>query len=223
MELIYNGVDHARFHPGPYARMQARKRLGIDGDDKTVVLYCPSRFESKKGVFYLLFATRELVERGFPIILLLGQPSLPDDIAKIAGSLGIRPRIILNPQPFKNQPESYWAADISVLPSLDESFGLPVIESMAAGVPVCASAVGAITELIQDKVSGLLVPSKDPMSLASAIETVINNDRLRRALHVGEERRAAQFSSEYMVASYRRMFSRVVEERHVARDGRCNN
>lgn len=89
----------------------------------------------------------------------------------------------------------FWSSlDIAVVPSLYEPFGLVALEAMACGVPVVASAVGGLKEIVEEGVSGLLVPPGDSSALASALVSLLTNDRLRLRFAEGARRRAESFS-----------------------------
>jgi glycosyltransferase involved in cell wall biosynthesis len=89
----------------------------------------------------------------------------------------------------------FWCSlDIAVVPSLYEPFGLVALEAMACGVPVVASAVGGLKEIVEEGVSGLLVPPGDSLALSKALVSLLSNDHLRLRLAEGALRRAGSFS-----------------------------
>ena len=91
--------------------------------------------------------------------------------------------------PHDDLPLYYNAADICVVPSYYESFGLVAVEAMACGVPVIASRVGGLKETVQDGQTGYLVPWLCPEPFAERLELLLNNEPLRRSL--GREARTA--------------------------------
>jgi glycogen(starch) synthase len=106
----------------------------------------------------------------------------------------------------------YRNADLVVLPSRRESFGLVLAEAMAAGRPVVASRVGAIPEVVKDGVTGLLIPPEDPKACADAITSLLDNpDRMREMGRKGQERARASFTwekvAERVSAGYRRLLA----------------
>ena len=88
----------------------------------------------------------------------------------------------------------YAAADVLVMPSHYESFGMVALEAMACGTPVIASRVGGLTYTVRDEETGLLVPDRDPQALAEAIHRVIKRDDLRWKLEINAVRVAREFS-----------------------------
>ncbi len=89
----------------------------------------------------------------------------------------------------------FWnSMSVAVVPSLYEPFGLVALEAMACGVPVVASAVGGLKEIVQEGASGLLVPPGDSSALAQVLVTLLTNEQLRLRLAEGARRRAEEFS-----------------------------
>lgn len=98
--------------------------------------------------------------------------------------------------PHLRMPDFWNSLSVAVAPSHSESFGLVALEAMACGVPVVASAVGGLKEIVQDGESGLLVPPGDAASLARSLTTLLTDEPLRRRLTTGARRRAEKFSIE---------------------------
>src|SRR5205085_7834415 len=107
------------------------------------------------------------------------------------------------PQPPGRLAEHYRAADVAVVPSHNESFGLVALEAQACGTPVVAAAVGGLRTAVRDGVSGVLVDGHDPRDYAAAVRTVLGR---RQLLAAGARRHAAQFSwdrtADSLVAAY---------------------
>ncbi len=96
------------------------------------------------------------------------------------------------PVPYAGIVEQYRAADVYVQPSLSEAFPLPVLEAMAAGLPVVASRVGGIPEAVQDGQTGLLVPPGSAPALAEALLALLADQDRRRALGAAGRQRALE-------------------------------
>lgn len=165
-----------------------------------VVIGTACRLELIKGLSYLFQAMAQLT------------PNYPGLRLEIAGEGSLRPRLIKKSQELGIQnvvsflgwqqdlstTMSNW--DIFVLPSLDEGFGFAALEAMAAGLPVVATAVGGLPELIVDGQTGRLVPAADPPSLAAGLKGLIDNPRQREAMgSAGRQRAQADFSLSQMV------------------------
>jgi len=109
--------------------------------------------------------------------------------------------------PRARMPEFWNSVDVAVVPSLYEPFGLVALEAMACGVPVVATAVGGLKEIVQDEESGLLVQPGDPESLAQGLTTLLTDEPLRRHLATGARRRAEGFSIERRSSEFLRLLS----------------
>jgi glycosyltransferase involved in cell wall biosynthesis len=117
----------------------------------------------------------------------------------------------------------YGALDVFVLSSQKEGMPLVLLEAMASGRPVVATAVGGVPELITPGEQGLLVPSKKPLELANAIETVLNQPARARAMGQAGRRLAVQhFSLERMARETDRLFQKVLRQQPQRADSALN-
>jgi glycosyltransferase involved in cell wall biosynthesis len=105
------------------------------------------------------------------------------------------------------------AADIFALASAWEGRPIAVMEAMAAGLPVAATAVGGVPELIEHDVTGMLAPPGDMAALAAALATLAGDAELRRRLGSAARKRSAGFSVAAMVSAYARLFEQVAERK----------
>jgi D-inositol-3-phosphate glycosyltransferase len=115
-------------------------------------------------------------------LVIVGGPSGPDGEAevdrvhKLVADLGLGDRVrFVSPQPHELLSTFYRAADVCVVPSRSESFGLVALEAAACGVPVVASAVGGLTSLVADRRTGFLVEGREPADFAAAITEVLTD------------------------------------------------
>jgi D-inositol-3-phosphate glycosyltransferase len=181
VHVVPLGVQHAFFAPGH--RPQARRALGVD-PEATMLLYV-GRLQKLKGVDLALETLVELQRRGRRAQLsIIGGPSGPDGRATLAelhervGEAGAIGRVsFVAPQ--AHQLLSSWmrAADVTLVPSISESFGLVALESSACGTPVVASAVGGLSTLVEPGVNGVLLAQRDPDAWADAVEWVTDAQR----------------------------------------------
>jgi hypothetical protein len=127
--------------------------------------------------------------------------SYPDDLRRLAGQLGIADSVVFSGHQSDVIP---WfdALDVVVHASYGEPFGLVLVEAMAIGKPLIASADGGPLEIVEDGVSGLLISPGDPSSLAEAVLRVLRQPDLAGALSAGATVRAGQFSGEAMGAKF---------------------
>jgi len=168
------GVNLERFHP--VAKDLARKELGLQ-DAGFLVLYV-GRFSPVKGVSRLVAAAAHLRSRRGLMFMIVGGDNRKTQAFSELGRLANRGSVgdIVKFQGRVDHdllPLYYSAADVLVVPSYYESFGLVALESLACGTPVIAARVGAMDSLIRDGQTGLLVDSLSPRSLATAIERLM--------------------------------------------------
>lgn len=201
------GVDLVRFQPRSAERL--RHRLELEGDK--VVLFA-GRLEPLKGPDTLLDAFALLQQdgrlRATTRLLFVGELSSEGErvgqrreLLRRAAELGVTDRVIfLGAQPQERLALLYCLADLVVVPSHSESFGLVALEAQACGTPVVAAAVGGLREVIADGRTGLLVEGRDPRSYAEAIAALLTADPgADRELRRAARRRAERFSWERTV------------------------
>lgn len=201
--VIPYGVDVKTFAPGP---SDWRERLGIPADAPMILSV--GRMATKKGFHILMEALPEILATGAHVVLAGGGDLLPDFQRQAAGFGG---RLHL-PGPVLRDtlPDLYRAADIFVLPAVHDSKGnvdgLPnvILEAMASGLPVVASGISGIPLAVEDGVTGLLVPEKDPAALAGALRKLLADRELARAMGERGRRKAeAELTWDAVALRYR--------------------
>jgi glycosyltransferase involved in cell wall biosynthesis len=101
--------------------------------------------------------------------------------------------------------------DVFVMPSLEEGFGIAALEAMAAGLPVVATAVGGIPELVKDGETGWLVPPADPQALAGRLRSLLRDSGLRQAMGIaGHSRAQDHFSMDRMVENVSKIYDGIL-------------
>ncbi len=159
------------------------------------------RLVERKGVIYLISAVRILKDRGIPVELrIVGEGPLLDSLKTFARGLEDRVRF-LGRLSSQELIEEYMRADIFVLPSIvdsrgdTEGLGVVLLEALSFGLPVIASKVGGIPDIVEDGKTGILVPEKDPVAIADAIERVLSNWEWARSMVLrGQEMINMRFS-----------------------------
>jgi glycosyltransferase involved in cell wall biosynthesis len=184
VRLIYNGIDLDRYdHQEPCCTL--RDEYGMEPGSQIVGVV--ARLEPEKGHQTLLDAW-PLVLRHVPdaYLLIVGEGSRRDELEQRAQANRVAHRVVFTGRR-DDVPAVTAALDVAVLPSHREAQGLSILEAMALSRPVVASDVGGIPEMIQDGVTGLLVPHDNPPALAAAIVRLLTNhalaDTLARAAH----------------------------------------
>lgn len=210
-ELIYSGIEVDRFRdakPDP----ELQQSFGIIPGE--IVLGVVSKLWEGKGHEVLLDAVAGLLEGGHRIrLLIVGEGALETRLKERVRQLGIGSAVTFTG--FRaDVPEVTALLDISVLPSFYEGMGRVVLEAMAAGKPVIASRVGGIPDLMEDGISGFLVPPGDTQALAERIECFLNNPALR--VRMGEQagrQVRGEHSAEVMVSRIHEVYCRLLAER----------
>lgn len=174
IELVPPGVDHAFFSPGD--RDGARAALGLD--ERPTLLFV-GRIQPLKGVTIAIRALAELADTRARLVVVGGPSGTdgPEELARarrMIDDLGLRDRVsFVPPQEHHRLSTYYRAADIVVVPSRSESFGLVALEAAACGVPVVAAAVGGLRTLVDDGVTGHLVESRRPEDFAARCDDLL--------------------------------------------------
>ena len=144
-------------------------------------------------------------------LLVIGEGSQRDHLESQTRELGIDHRVVFTGRR-DDVPAVTAALDLAVLPSYREALGLSVLEAMALSRPVVASNVGGIPEMIEDGVTGLLVPPADPMALAAAITRLLVDHQLADMLgRAGHDLVHDRFCVERMVADIEAIYAAAAE------------
>jgi glycosyltransferase involved in cell wall biosynthesis len=208
INVIGNGVTLSRFGP-KNGGGQCRRELGFASEAPLVAVFC--RLNPLKGIEHFLEAAARVAAR-FPQarFAVVGEGRVIQDgvivdgpykreLEAHAARLGLGDRVVFTGLR-GDVPELLDEVTVSVLPSLSEGLSNAILESMAAGVPVVATAVGGNPEAVKDGVTGLLVPPGDPAALAGAICTLLEDGELAARLgRAGRDRVEERFSEKRMV------------------------
>jgi len=204
--VVYNGMDASRFiNPVLGCDAAAQLRRSIAEPHEKIVLFC-GRLNPQKGISALLdSAFIVMQENPNACLVIAGEPDSPEASAlvreKMAHTSVLRKRTkLLGKLPRKQLGLLYQIADIAVISSVYEPFGYAVIESMAAGVPVIATAAGGPAEIVQHERTGLLVPinvegnihSVDCAKLASAQLTLLEDSATAKQFGIAGRQRVLE-------------------------------
>ncbi len=215
-DVIHNSVDTSRV--GEVDVASARARIGVPTSGRVVGMV--GRVGTMKGQEVLLAAAPAILRAHPETTFLLVGGVLDGRIADmhaleaLATRLGVRDHVVI--RDFDEDVGSVIAAmDVLVQPSVrPESFGMTVVEAMAAGIPVVASAHGGALETVSDGETGLLVPPRDCDALANAINKLLSDDTLRARMgRAGRARAAREFSYDTFAERYRAVYTEIADGR----------
>jgi len=217
MHTIPCGVDLELFQPRD--RATARRQLGL-GPDGPVLLWV-GRLEKLKGVDILIQALAELDERDFTLLIVGGDEraaSLKAELRAQARDAGVEANVrFIGAVPHEELPSYYSAADVCVVPSYYESFGLVAVEAMACGTPVVASRVGGLVSTVTDGVTGYLIPWRCPEPFAEKLEVLLHNPELRANFGLTARRSVERFRWQAVALRVGDVYDRVLAD-YRARD-----
>jgi D-inositol-3-phosphate glycosyltransferase len=198
IRIVAPGVDHAFFGPGD--RRQARRALGLPKEGPLLLFV--GRIQPLKGVAVAVRALAALgPDHGDAHLVVVGGPSGPQGDAEVArlvslvDELGLHDRVIfVPPRPHELLSTYYRAADVCLVPSRSESFGLVALEAAACGTPVVASDVGGLRSLIDHGRTGFLVEDPTPESFAAWVRQILAEPLLAERLSTGAVLRARRYT-----------------------------
>lgn len=199
IRIVPPGVDHAFFGPGH--RPQARRALGLPLDGRMLLFV--GRIQPLKCADMAVDTLAELSDRSdVPYhLVIVGGPSGPHGEKSLGGLLdladarGVRDQVhFVDPQPHELLSSYYRAADVCIVPSRSESFGLVALEAAACGTPVVAAAVGGLTTLIDEGRTGFLVEDPTPQRYAAAVRKIFAEPLLAERLSTGSVLNARRYT-----------------------------
>ena len=221
LKTVYPGVDHSLFRAGgdvAGSREATRARLGLT--DEATLLYV-GRIQPLKGLELAIRSLEEVsgaMERDV-VLLIVGGPSGPTGdheaarLRELATELRVSDRVrFLGPRPHGEVPDLYRASDIVVMCSHTESFGFAALEAHACGVPVVATAVGGLSHIVADGVTGYLVEERDPSVFAARLKTLLSDEPMRSSFGAAALERANAFSWDRSASEFLELYECLVAE-----------
>jgi len=219
--IIPPGVDTELFHP--HSPEDAKLRLGVKPCDRMLLFV--GRIEPLKGIDTLLRAMALLAHecptwaRNLCVAIIGGDPDTSENeemerLKTIRAELGITDLVtFLGARDQDKLHHYYSAAEMVIMPSHYESFGMVALEAMACGTPVIASEVGGLAHLVRDEETGLHIPNGDPAALAGAIARLVEDhdlrERLGRQAHLYAKQYRWECIANRIQALYRKAISRM--------------
>lgn len=207
IEVIPPGVDHATFSPGD--RDAARARLALPAGPTLLFV---GRIQPLKGADLALRCLAELP--GAATLVVVGGPSGADGVAELerlhvlARDLDLADRVRwVSPQPHEALADWYRSADVCLVPSRSESFGLVALEAAACGTPVVATNVGGLRSLVDDGQTGYLVDVRTASAFAEPVERLLGDSELAREMGRNASARSGRYTWSITAARLRRVYA----------------
>jgi D-inositol-3-phosphate glycosyltransferase len=208
VEIVAPGVDHTMFDPSD--REAARRSLGFGA--RRVVLFV-GRIQPLKGLGLAIRCVAALDDPSVTLAI-VGGPSGPDGPAELRRAhalveeLSIADRVrFVPPQRHAQLADFYRAADVCLVPSRTESFGLVALEAAACGTPVVAASVGGLRSLVADGQTGFLVEGRDPVDFAAPIALLLDDADLAAEMGANAAGRSRRYSWSSTAGRLRRLYS----------------
>lgn len=208
LEIVAPGVEHAFFAPGDKRGARHALQLG----DEPVLLFV-GRIQPLKGLDVAIRAL-SMVPRPDARLLVVGGASGTEGEAELhrmlelTHELGVADRVqFIEPQPHHILSTYYRAADVVLVPSRSESFGLVALEAAACGTPVVANAVGGLLTIVEHGRTGYLVADRDPDVFARHVTELVNQPILARTLGINAAERARRYTWNFAAARLRRVYA----------------
>lgn len=228
VRVIPPGVDTSHFYPIPME--EARESIGVPLDERMLLFV--GRIEPLKGLDTLMRAIALLREQGVQcqaphyLAVVGGDPSASGEnlsaemqrLQNLQKELGLDELVVfLGKRGQDTLPYYYSAADVLIMPSFYESFGMVALEAMACGTPVVASQVGGLAFLVQDGLTGFAVPDGDPLALSQKLTRLLTEPGLRNTLGQQAAQYARQYAWESIVERIMNVYREVLQTQSMVR------
>lgn len=212
---VHNGIDITWFESQNLSftdkKLQEYREQVLESDDKTTLILSVAELHERKGLKYLIGAFEKLIQAGENCKLVLaGIGPQRVNLEKLIEEKKLTDHVKL--LGFRKDISHLMAAcDVFVLPSLKEAFGLVLIEAMTAKLPIVASNVGGIPEIIEDGVNGLLVTPKNKKELAQAIKKYIDSpDLAAEFTKIGYTKAKENFDAKMMAKNTEEIYEEIL-------------
>lgn len=206
-------------HSSDHQTLESIRKKFADTSTK-IILFC-GRIVERKGVEYLIRAIKEIKNQNVHLII-AGGGDLVDSLKDLTNSLDLKEKItFFGRATDKELGQLHDISDVFVCPSIIDSkgtteyLGLVIPEAMESGLPVIASSVGGIVDIIKNEENGLLVPQKDPTAIAKAIELIFSNNDLREKIIENSKKTVIEFSPSTIAQQYYDIFKKILNKNSI--------
>jgi D-inositol-3-phosphate glycosyltransferase len=221
IEVCPPGVDTSRFYPIP--QDEAKEFIGIPKNEKMLLFV--GRIEPLKGIDILIKAIAQLQKSDILstcphyLFVIGGDPEIDDremnnemgKLKELCNQLGVEDMVLFLGKRDQDSLQYYYsAAEVVIMPSHYESFGMVALEAMACGIPVIATQVGGLQHLVQHEKTGFVIPDDDPTALEEKITQLICNSSIRDKMSRESVKYAKSFAWENIVDKLKKIFEMSV-------------
>lgn len=205
--VIPNGIDLRRFEG-----LSHRDSHKLAESGERIILFV-GRLHPVKGVAYLIEAMTTIIKRNPKVRLwLVGDGEERQSLENLVNKLGLTQYVnFVGKVPNEEVPEYMASSDVLVMPSLSEPFGIVLLEAMACGLPIVATNVGGIPEIVQDGENGFLVEPESSEEIADRVLKLLENDDLRRRISQNNIEEVKNYSWEAVVDKLEKVYQGIVK------------
>jgi N-acetyl-alpha-D-glucosaminyl L-malate synthase BshA len=205
IDVIPNFIDPDTFQP----RHNSSLRQRLANEEEKILVHA-SNFRPVKNIPHILEMFARVQKKIPARLVLIGDGPERSIAEQLCKNLGIRDKVVF-PGMRSNIVEFLSVADLYVMASQTESFGLSALEAMACGLPVVAYRVGGVPEVVSEGITGFLVPKDDIEELAQSAFRLLQDDELRATFSNAARQRASMvFSNERVVPQYEQLYRKVI-------------
>ncbi len=212
--VVHSGVDCERFRP-PTAEQRADARSALGLSDGEFIISAIGALEPRKGHLYLIQAIGALAatEKSVTVkCLIAGQGSIGATLKRETWQVRCADRIKLLGR-VDDPRELLWASDVFAMPSVKEGLGVAALEAMASGLPMIASDVGGLREVVEPERTGILVAPENPAAIASAASRLMESTELRAQMGTAARAQVVEnYSIEQMAAETLALYRSALEK-----------
>jgi glycosyltransferase involved in cell wall biosynthesis len=213
LETVYNGIEKPPQPLSDSRYLHIKKDLFHAGL-ATKIIFSAGTLHPRKGYKLLISAFKKIINKFDNLKLVIaGEGPERTNLEKLIKNLDLDKKVVLLGQ-CNNVAELMQASDIFVLPSLKEAFGLAILEAMQNGLPIIASRVGGIPEIISSEKLGILIEAGDKNSLIKALSKLLSNQNLHQQLKQAGLHHWQTFSAQKMVSETAKIYRQIINNTH---------
>jgi glycosyltransferase involved in cell wall biosynthesis len=205
---IYNGIDFFDYNK---VSDKVREKFGLGINTDKPIVGTVARMAPQKGLEYLIKAVPIVLKKCDVLFVIAGDGPMMSELVEMVKQTGLQDKVLF-PGYVKNISRFFACLDIFVIPSIAEGLSITTIEAMACGLPVVASNVGGLPELVGNEKNGLLVEPRNEAQLAEAITSLLrDSDARKRYGVIGKEAVSQKFTKETMVVNTINVYNEVMK------------